>query len=146
MFVLFLVFLVAQSIAGYRTTSQLRVWSGLAGREAAAMLERYMSRYSRGESCGTTRSCVVDSQGQSARVRSSASSSRGTGRRSRSTHGKPSSARSMPDQAPGWCMARAARWAVCLAAPPSGRRSQADHRAFRTWTRRRPEGSRLGEG
>ena len=31
-------------------------------------------------------------------------------RRSRSTHGRPSSARSMPGQAPGWCMARAARW------------------------------------
>jgi hypothetical protein len=34
------------------------VWSALAGREAAAMLERYMSRYSRGESCGTTRSLM----------------------------------------------------------------------------------------
>jgi hypothetical protein len=43
MFVLFLVVLVAQSIAGYRTTSQLRVWSAPGGREAAAMLERYMS-------------------------------------------------------------------------------------------------------
>ena len=102
MFVLFLVFLVAQSIAGYRTTSQLRVWSGLAGREAAAMLERYMSRYSRGESCGTTRSCVVDSQGQSARLRRAASSSGGTGRRSRSTQGRPSTARSRPDEVPGW--------------------------------------------
>jgi hypothetical protein len=44
MFALFLVFLVAQSIVGYRTTSQLRVWSAPGGREAAAMLERYMSR------------------------------------------------------------------------------------------------------
>jgi hypothetical protein len=42
---------------------------------------------------------------QWARVRRAASSSPGTGRRSRRTQGRPSMAWSMPDGVPGWCTA-----------------------------------------
>jgi hypothetical protein len=78
--------------------------------------------------------------------RRSASTSRGNRRRAGITHGSPRSASITPARAlrsiTAWTRVRS----VHRAATPMGRRSQADQSSLRICSRRRPRGSRRGDG